>query len=83
MCVCVCVCVCIHKHIFIYFNWRLITLKYSVWFLPCIDMNQPQGTQDVSPHPEPSSQLPPHPIPLSCPRPQALSALLHSSNLHW
>ena len=37
----------------------------------------------VSPHPEPSSQLPPHPIPLSCPIAQALSALLHSSNLHW
>ena len=37
----------------------------------------------MSPHPEPSSQLPPHPIPLSCPIAQALSALLHSSNLHW
>ena len=37
----------------------------------------------VSPHSEPPSQLPPHPIPPGCPRAPALSALLHTMNLHW
>ena len=37
----------------------------------------------VSAHPEPLSDLPPHPIHLGCPRALALSALLHTLNLHW
>ena len=37
----------------------------------------------MSPHPEPSSQLPPHPVPLGCPRIPALCALLHALNLYW
>ena len=37
----------------------------------------------VSHHPEPLSHLLPHPIPPGCPRAPALSALLHTTNLHW
>ena len=35
------------------------------------------------PYPEPPSHLPPYPIPLGCPRPPALGALLHALNSHW
>ena len=51
------------------------------WFLPYIDMNQPQCT--CVPHSEPASHLPPHPIPLGCPSAPALSVLFHASDLDW
>ena len=71
---------------FFFFNWRLITIL--LWFLPYIDMNQPQMYMSPHPtappcHPEPSSHLPPHPIPLGCPSASVLSALFHASNLDW
>ena len=51
------------------------------WFLPYINMNQPQ-LYTCPPNPETLSHLPPHPIPLGCPRAPALGALLHAWNLH-
>ena len=68
---------------FFFFKWRIITLQYCgvFFFLPYMDMNQPQG--HVCPHPECPSHLPPHPTPPGCPRALALSALLHASNSHW
>ena len=51
------------------------------WFLPYIDMNQPQVY--VCPPSRTPSYLPPHPITLGCPSTRALSALFHASNLDW
>ena len=44
---------------------------------------EPAMGAHVSPHPEPPSHLPSQPSPLGCSRAPALSALLHTSNLHW
>ena len=68
--------------LFIYFNWRIITLQSydsfchtSVWIdhrytcVPSI-LNTP-------------SHLPPHHTPLGCHRALALGALLHASSSHW
>ena len=67
------------KKIFIYFNWRLITLQCcggfchtSTWTSHGCTCGPPSWTPSL---------LPPHP--LGCPRAPALSALLHGSNLHW
>ena len=67
-----------HFKLFIYFNLRIITLLW--WFLPCINMNQPQ--EFMCPlHPEPPSHLPPHPILPGCHRAWASGALVLTSNL--
>ena len=50
----------IFKNLFIYFNWRLITLQYCGGF--AIHRHEPARVH-VCPHPEPLSHLPPHPIP--------------------
>ena len=68
------------KYKFIYFNWRLITLQYSL-VLPYINMNPPQYTR--VPHPEPLSHLPPCTIPLGHPSAPAPSIQYHASNLDW
>ena len=58
----------------LYFNWRIITLQYCSFFA----IHQPESAMGAHvPH------IPPHCIPLGCPRPPALSALLYASNLHW
>ena len=44
-------------------------------------MNQPQVY--MCPPSWTLSHLPPHPIPLDCPSAEALSALIHASNLYW
>ena len=67
-------------YIFIYFNWRLITLQYCI-VLPYIDMNPPQVY--VCSHPGPPSHLPPHPIPQGHSSAPALSTLSHALNLDW
>ena len=71
---------CLFKHLFIYFNWRIITIPW--WYLPYINMNWLWYIH-VLPHSELPSLLPPHPIPLGCSRARALGALLHASNSHW
>ena len=53
------------------------------WFLPYINMNQPEVYMSPPPHPESPSCLPPHAVPLCCPRAAALGTLLHVLNLHW
>ena len=69
-------------NLFIYFNWRLITLQYcsgfAKWTLTWIS----HGCTCV-PHPEPPSHLAPHPIPQGHPSAPALSTLSHASNLDW
>ena len=52
------------------------------WFLPYIDMSQPQVHMCPLILNTPSHLLP-HPIPLGCPSALALSAQLHALNLHW
>ena len=61
--------------IFIYFNWRIITIL--CWFLLYISMNQPQGYVCTR-HPEPPSHPPPQ-----ANRALALGALRHTSGSHW
>ena len=68
-------------HLFIYFNWRLITLHYCGGF--CHTFTWISHGCTCVPHPEPPSQLPPHPIPQGHPRATALSTLSHASNLDW
>ena len=66
---------------FIYFNWRLITLKHYSEF--CHTLTWISHGSTYVPHPEPSSHLPPHPILQGCPSAPALSTLSHASNLDW
>ena len=66
--------------IYIYFNWRLITLQY--WGGVAIHFHESAMCTYV-PHPEPRSQLHPHPIPLGHPSAPAPSTLSHASNLDW
>ena len=47
-------------NIWIYFNWRIITILW--WFLPYISMNLPQVYMCPL-HPEPFSHVPLHPVP--------------------
>ena len=61
----------------IYFNLRLIILKYCGVF--AIHWHESQLYM-VPPYQNPSHFLP-HPIPLGCPSALALSALFHASNL--
>ena len=67
--------------LFIYFNWRLITLQYCSGF--CHTLTWIIHGCTCVPHPEPTSHLPPHPIPQGHPRAPALSTLSHVSNLDW
>ena len=67
--------------IFIYFNWRLITLQYCSGF--CHTLTWISHVCTCGPHPEPLCHLPPHPIPRGCPSAPALSAMFHAMNLDW
>ena len=66
---------CSFLKIFIYFNWRLITLQYCSGFCQTL-MQIIQGHTCV-PHPEPPSH-PLHPIPQGHPSAPALSTLSHA-----
>ena len=72
------------KYKFIYFNWRLITLQYCIffyWFYHTSTWIHHRYT--CVPHPEPPSFFPPHTIPvghLSAPAP---SIQYPASNLDW
>ena len=68
---------------FIYFNQRLITLKYCIGF--AISQHESATGTHVFPilNPPPSSLLPPHTIPLGHPRAPTPSILYHASNLDW
>ena len=63
------------------FNWRISSLQYCGGF--CHTSTLIGHGCTCVPQPQTPSHIPPHCIPLGCPRAQALSALLHASNLHW
>ena len=67
--------------IFIYFNWRLITLQYCGGF--CYTFTWISQGCTCVPHSAPPFHLPPHPIPQGHPSAPALSTLSHASNLDW
>ena len=69
------------KILFIYFNWRLITLQYCGGF--CHTFTWISHGCTCVPHPEPHSHLPPHPISQGHPSVPALSTLYHALNLDW
>ena len=75
--------------LFIYFNWRLITLQYCTGFchtLTWISYGCTYGTSWtplLNSPPELPSYLPPHPIPQGHPSAPALSTLPHALNLDW
>ena len=69
------------KFIFVYFNWRLITLQYCGEFYHTFTWLSHECT--CFPHPEPHSHLPPHSIPQGHPSAPALSTLSHALNLDW
>ena len=66
--------------VFIYLNWRIITLQYHCGF--CHPVTWISHGYTCVPHPE-HPLLCPQPIPLGCPRALALSTLLHALNLYW
>ena len=68
-------------NLFIYFNWRLITLQYSSGFYHTLTRIS-HGCTCV-PHSEPPSHLPLYPIPRGHPSAPALSVLSHGLNLDW
>ena len=70
---------CSFLKIFIYFNWRLITLQYCSGF--CQTSTWISHGRTRVPHPEPPSYLPPHPIPQGHPSAPALNTVSHASNL--
>ena len=67
--------------LFIYFNWRLITLQYCSGF--CHTLTWISHGCTCVPHPEPHSHLPPHPISQGRPNAPAQSTMSHASNLDW
>ena len=69
---------CFFFFLFIYFNWRLITLQYCSSF--CHTLTWISHGFTCVPHPETPSPVP-HPIPQGHPSAPALSALSHGSNL--
>ena len=64
-------------NLFVYFNWRLITLQYCSGF--CHTLTWISHGCTCVPHPDPLSHLPPHPIPHGHPSTLALSTCL----MHW
>ena len=66
--------------LFIYFDWRKITLQYCDVFCHTSTWIGHRYTC-VHPHLKPHSL--PTPIPLGCLRAPVLGVLLHASNLHW
>ena len=74
-------CISFFLNLFIYFNWRLITLQYCSGF--CHTLTWISHGCTCVPHPEPFSHLPSHPIPQGHPSAPALSTLSHASNLDW
>ena len=79
-------CILKAKHVgerilFIYFNWRLITLQYYSGF--CHTLTWISHGFTCVPHPEPPSHLPPHLIRPGHPSAPALSTLSHASYLDW
>ena len=66
---------------FIYFNWRLITLQYCIGF--AIHQHEFAMGVHVFPILNTPSHLPPHPIPLGHPSALAPSILYHALNLDW
>ena len=69
------------KKLFIYFNWRLITLQYCGGF--CHILTWVSHGCTCVPHPEPLSHLPPHPIPQGHTTAPTVGVLSHASNLDW
>ena len=70
--------------IFIYFNWKLITLQYcNIAVVFAIHWQESATVVHVSPCLKPPFHLPPHSTPLGCPSAPALSALFRASNLDW
>ena len=69
------------KYKLIYFNWRLITLKYFIGFA----IHQHESTTGVHAFPilNLPPNIPPYTIPLSRPNAPALSVLYHALNLDW
>ena len=67
--------------LFLYFNWRQITLQYCSGF--CHTLTWISHGCTCVPHPEPPSHLPHHPIPLGHPSAPALITLSHACNLDW
>ena len=68
-------------NLFIYFNWRLITLQYCSGF--CDTLTWISHGCTCVPHPESPSYLLPYPVPQGHPSAPALSALSHAWNLDW
>ena len=69
------------KNLFMYFNWKLITLQYCGGF--CHTLTWISHGCTCVPYPEPLSHLPPHPICQGHPSAPVLSTLSHTSNLDW
>jgi len=65
--------------IFIYFNWRVITLQYCIGFA----IHQHESATGVHVFPILNSHLLPHTIPLGHPSAPAPSIQYHASNLDW
>ena len=68
-------------YLFIYFNWRLITLQYCGGF--CHTFTWISHGCTCVPHPDFPPYLPPHPIPQGHPSAPALSTQPYASNLDW
>ena len=66
-------------NVFIYFNWRLVTLQYCSGF--CQTSTWISHRCTCVPQPEPPSLLLPHPIPEGHPSAPALSTLSHALKL--
>ena len=76
-----CLFLCCVFYLFIYFNWRLITLQYCSRF--CHTLTWISHGYTCVPHPETPFHLYPHSIPQGHPSAPALSTLSHASNLDW
>ena len=76
-----CLLVLFFFNLFIYFNWRLITLQYYSGF--CHTLTWISHGCTCVPHPEPPSHLPSHPIPQGHPSAPSLSTLSQALNLDW